>query len=182
MIIVACMPDDSRIEHLMLTASRSDYTQPVTFEVSFSVNGKVRELFNRDTWLYAYERHNNLFRIKYSIALKASSREVCEPIIFLRKASLYWSRDPTIEPYPPEKKVWVMIVMDNDSLLPRSVQEAQSMLFDVSRKVDVFALDKMLGKGVHEVYAEVSVSWSKHVYINADELSARSNKVTIKCL
>ncbi len=176
------MSDDSRIEHLMLTSIGSDCTQPVTFEVSFSVNGKVRELFNRDTWLYAYERHDNLFRIKYSIALRSPNRDICEPIIFLRKASLYWSRDPTIEPYPPEKKVWAMIVMDNDSLLPRSVQEVQSLLFDVSRKIDVFALDKVLGKGMHEVYAEVRASWNKHVYIDAKELSSRSNKVTIQCL
>ncbi len=175
----------SRIENVALTASseRVNCIEPLTLELSFSVNGKIREVFNRETWLYAYDKHDNLFRIKYAIVLRSSfGRNVCEPIIFLRKASLYWSRDPTIEPYPPEKKIWVMIVMDNDSLLPRSVQEAQSLLFDVTRKIDLFTLDRVLGKGKHEIYAEVKASWGKHVYINAHELSARSNKVTIECL
>jgi|LJSS01.1.fsa_nt_gb hypothetical protein len=181
------MSDDdnsSMIENVVLTASseRVNCTDPLTLELSFSVNGKIRDVFNRETWLYAYDMHDNLFRIKYTIALKSLGKDICEPIIFLRKASLYWSRDPTIEPYPPEKKVWAMIVMDNDSLLPRSVQEAQSLLFDVTRKIDLFTLDRLLGKGRHEIYAEVKASWGKHVYINANELSARSNKVTIECV
>jgi len=179
------MHDDSRIERIMLNASKSRIRsdEPLRLDVSFSVDGRIRSVFNRETWLYAYDNHDNVFRVKYTITLKASERgRSIEPITFLRKASLYWSRDPTIEPYPPEKKVWVMIVIDGDSILPRSVEEAQSLLFDVNRVIDTFSLGRVLGRGIHDVYAEVKASWGKHTYTDAKELRARSDSVSIELL
>lgn len=157
--------------------------EPITLDLRFSVDGHIRDVFTRDRWLDAYERHDNLFRIKYVMSIKRSSllsRDIAEPITLVRKASIYWSRDPTVQPYPPEKKVWIMIVMDQDSLLPRDEDEARALLFDVRKRIEI--VPSILGKGRHEVFAEVSAEWGRHVYTEPDRIHARSNRVMLEIL
>ncbi|MEM4443452.1 MAG: hypothetical protein QW593_04350, partial [Candidatus Nitrosocaldus sp.] len=102
------------------------------------------------------------------------------PITLVRKASIYWSRDPTMQPYPPEKKVWVMIVADQDSILPRDEDEARSLLFDVHRRIEI--MPSMLGKGKHSIFAEVSVEWGRHLYAEPEMITARSNEVRLEII
>ncbi|MEM0365271.1 MAG: hypothetical protein QW450_04230 [Candidatus Nitrosocaldus sp.] len=171
----------SMIRDVILDAS-STRDKPIVLDLRFRIDGRIRELFTKERWLDAYEHHDNLFRIKYAISIKKegslTSKDIVEPITFVRKASIYWSRDPTMQPYPPEKKVWVMIVADQDSILPRDEDEARSLLFDVHRRIEI--MPSMLGKGKHDIFAEVSAEWGKHVYAEADMLTARSNNVRLE--
>lgn len=179
------MSSINRIRDVILDAypnTAREY-EPIMLDLRFSVDGHIRNVFTKDGWLDAYEHHDNLFRIKYAVSIKMSSllrRDVAvvEPIAFVRKASIYWSRDPSIQPYPPEKKVWVMIIMDQDSILPRDEDEARSLLFDVHRRIEV--VPSILGKGKHSIFAEVSAEWGRHVYAEPERITARSNDVRLE--
>lgn len=180
----------SRIKDVMLSVSPASAREhePITLDLNFSVDGHVRDVFTRERWMDAYEHHDNLFRIKYTVNIKRrgalSTRDIVEPITFVRKASIYWSRDPTMQPYPPEKKVWVMIVMDQDSILPRDEDEARSLLFDVHRRIEMVPSpsSSMLGRGEHRVFAEVSAEWGRHVYTEPGRITAVSNDVRLEII
>lgn len=172
----------NRISGVILDASPTTVRdEPIILDLRFKIDGRIRDLFTKERWLDAYEHHDNLFRIKYAISIKKdgslTSKDIVEPITFVRKASIYWSRDPTMQPYPPEKKVWVMIVADQDPILPKDEDEARSLLFDVHRRIEM--MPSMLGKGRYDVFAEVSAEWGRHVYTEAEILTARSNKVRL---
>ncbi len=163
----------SRISDLSLSYSIDD--NMIDFEIRFKVVGRVRDVFNQDTWLDAYNKHDNLFRIRYTLTLNYGKNT--RPITFIRKASLYWSRDPTLPPFPPAKKIWCMIVSDDKPIIPSSVEEARSLLFDV--KSNIILSSNLLDKE-HSVYADVKASWGRHTFIEKEEIGARSNAIAIR--
>jgi hypothetical protein len=94
------------------------------------------------------------------------------PIKFVRKAALFWTRNPKI-PY----RIWVSIVKDDGPFYPLTIEEARSLLFDVHRVIELSGSD--LDFGAHNLYADIRVSWGRHEYVEAAEIKARSNEVEL---
>ena len=167
---------------LVPSASRINMNEPLTLDLQFKIDGRIREVFNQQTWTDAYNKHDNVFRVKYTIRIQTGSvkkRDVVEPIKLVRKASFYWSRNPKMLPPPPSKKIWTMIVLDDRPNLPESVEQARSLIFDVRRPIEL--IGSSIGKGKHKLIAHVSASWEKHTFTESMEVDARSNEVEIIC-
>lgn len=165
----------SSIRELTLIPSLIEFGEndSIEFMISFMIDGEVREKLNEDVWSTAYDKHDNLFRIKYTLVLSHG-----KPITLLRKASFYWSRDPKRYPLPPSKKIWVMIVRDDQPIIPKDTEEARRLLFDVQYSIVLDA--SSFHNGENEVYVDVKASWGRHTFIEKGEISARSTTIKIR--
>jgi hypothetical protein len=147
--------------------------EPAALILSFKIKGSIREVFNQKNWERAYNRHDNIFRIKIEITLKSSRKKIFRSEN-VRKASLFWTRNPKL-PY----RIWILIIKDDTPFYPSSVEEAKSLLFDVEKIIELKANN--LEPRNQNVYASIKVSWGKHYYTQPCELSIESNKVELTC-
>jgi hypothetical protein len=145
--------------------------QPLTLSLSFKVDGGVREVFSQKNWERAYNKHDNGFRMTIEVDIKSGRRTVM-PIKFVRKAALFWTRNPKI-PF----RIWVSIVKDDAPFYPLTEEEAKSLLFDVNKVIELSGSD--LDSGTQKLYADIRVSWGKHEYTDPTEIKARSNEVEL---
>jgi hypothetical protein len=145
--------------------------QPVTLSLSFKVDGEIRELFSQKNWERAYNKHDNGFRMTIEVDLK-SGRKTVMPIRFVRKAALFWTRNPRIS-----YRIWVSIVKDDAPFYPLTEEEAKSMLFDVNKVIELSGSD--LVAGTHKLHADIRVSWGKHDYTEPVEITGRSNEIEL---
>lgn len=145
--------------------------QPLTLSLSFKVDGGVREAFSQKNWERAYNKHDNGFRMTVEVDIKSGRRTVM-PIKFVRKAALFWTRNPKI-PF----RIWVSIVKDDAPFYPLTEEEAKSLLFDVNKVIELSGND--LDSGTQKLYADIRVSWGKHDYTDPTEIKARSNEVEL---
>src|SRR5919198_5738057 len=120
---------------------------PLTLILSFRVEGSIREAFSQKNWERAYNKHDNGFRMTIEVELK-SGRKTVMPIKFVRKAALFWTRNPKI-PY----RIWVSIVKDDAPFYPLTEEEAKSLLFDVNKVIELSGSD--LDSGAQKLYAEI---------------------------
>jgi hypothetical protein len=90
----------------------------------------------------------------------------------VRKAALFWTRNPKI-PY----RIWVSIVKDDTPFYPLTEEEAKSLLFDVNKVIELKGSD--LNSGTHKLYTDIKVSWGKHAYTQANEIKSRSNDIEL---
>ncbi len=148
--------------------------QPLTLNLSFKIEGAIREAFAQKNWEKAYNVHDNGFRMTIEVDIK-SGRKTIVPLKFVRKAALFWTRNPKI-PY----RVWVSIVKDDTPHYPLTVDEAQSFLFDVNKVIELSGND--LPAGAHKLSADIRVSWGKHDYTGPTEISGRSNDVELRAV
>ena len=145
--------------------------QPLTLSLSFKVDGGVREAFSQKNWERAYNKHDNGFRMTIEVDIKSGRRTVM-PIKFVRKAALFWTRNPKIS-----FRIWVSIVKDDAPFYPLTEEEAKSLLFDVNKVIELSGSD--LDSGTQKLYADIRVSWGKHDYTDPTEIKARSNEVEL---
>lgn len=166
--------DQSFISGAMLEKSQDTVKpgQPLTLSLSFKIDGAIRQAFSQNNWERAYNKHDNGFRMTIEVDLK-SGRKVIVPLKFVRKAALFWTRNPKI-PY----RVWVSIVKDETPYYPLSVEEAQSLLFDVDKVIELNGKD--IPAGAHKIFADIRVSWGKHEYTEPDKIDGRSNEIELK--
>jgi hypothetical protein len=164
----------NRIENVRLISPRTElYSEKrATFRIGFTIGGRIREVFNQKSWERAYNLHDNLFRIKIDIDLKSGSRKLAH-IGSLRKASLFWTRNPKL-PY----RIWILIIKDDTTFYPSSVEEAKSLLFDVEKDITVDASQIDFGK--QDIHAQIRVWWGKHQYTSSCELKSKTNKVSLR--
>jgi hypothetical protein len=164
----------SQISEIRLEQSQASVRedQPLTLSLAFKVQGAIRNAFVQKNWERAYNKHDNVFRMTVEVVLK-SGRKTIHSAKFVRKASLFWTRNPKI-PY----RIWVSVVKDDTPFYPLSVDEAQSLLFDINRVIELDGRD--LDSGTHKVSAEVKVSWGRHDYTEPSEISGRSNDVELR--
>ena len=94
------------------------------------------------------------------------------PTRFVRKAALFWTRNPKI-PY----RIWVSILKDDAPFYPLAEEEAKSLLFDVNRVIELSGSD--LDSGAQRLYADIRVSWGKHDYADPTEIKGRSNEIEL---
>jgi hypothetical protein len=145
--------------------------QPLTLSLSFKVEGAIREAFTQKNWERAYNKHDNGFRMTIEVDIK-SGRKTVMPLKFVRKAALFWTRNPKI-PF----RIWVSIVKDEAPFYPLEEEEAKSLLFDVNKVIELSGND--LDSGTQKLYADVRVSWGKHDYTEPAEIKGRSNEVEL---
>ena len=167
------MTDGSFITEAVLSKSQDSvkFDQPLTMSLSFKVDGTIRQAFDQKNWERAYNKHDNGFRMTIEVDLKSGRRTIV-PIKLVRKAALFWTRNPKI-PY----RVWVSIVKDETPYYPLAIEEAKSLLFDVNKVIELNGSD--LASGIHKLYAEIRVSWGKHEYTEPTEIKGRSNEVEL---
>lgn len=145
--------------------------QPLTLSLSFKVEGAIRGVFSQKNWERAYNKHDNMFRMTVEVELK-SGRKTVMPIKFVRKAALFWTRNPKIQ-----YRIWVSIVKDDAPFYPLTEEEAKSLLFDVNKVIELSGND--LDSGAQKLYANIRVSWGKHDYTEPVEIKARSNEIEL---
>jgi hypothetical protein len=144
---------------------------PLTLSLGFRVEGSIRQDFSQKNWERAYNKHDNGFRMTIEVDLKSGRRTII-PIKFVRKASLFWTRNPKI-PY----RIWVSIVKDDTPHYPLSEEEAKSLLFDVNTVIELSG--SQLDSGTHKLYTDIKVSWGKHQYTEPTEIKGRSNEIEL---
>ena len=166
----------SHISGAMLEKSRDSVgsDQPLTLRLSFKIEGAIREAFVQKNWEKAYNKHDNGFRMTIEVDVKSGRKKVM-PLKFVRKAALFWTRNPKI-PY----RIWVSVVKDDTPYYPLTVEEAQSLLFDVNKVFELSGTD--LASGAQRLSADIRVHWGKHEYTEPTEISAKSNEVELRAI
>lgn len=148
--------------------------QPLTLSLSFKIEGAIRDAFSQINWEKAYNKHDNGFRMTIEVDVK-SGRKVVMPLKFVRKAALFWTRNPKIK-----HRIWVSIVKDETPFYPLSEEEAKSLLFDVNKVIELSSA--RLQSGAHRLSADVRVYWGKHDYTKPAEISAKTNEVELRAV
>ena len=172
-MILFCQMADSFIDSATLDKSQESVRpdQPLTLSLSFRIQGAIRDSFSQKNWERAYNKHDKGFLMKIEIDLKSGRRRIAL-IKLVRKAALFWTRNPKI-PY----RIWVSIVKDDAPFYPLTEEEAKSLLFDVNKVIELKGSD--LPSGTHKVYADIMVSWGKHVFTEPYEIKGRSNYIEL---
>jgi hypothetical protein len=167
------MADNSFIDSAILTKSQESVKsdQPVTLSLSFQIKGSIRESFSQRNWERAYNKHDKGFLVKIEIDLK-SGRKTISQIKLVRKAALFWTRNPKIS-----YRIWVSIIKDDTPFYPLSEEEARSLLFNVNKVIELKGRD--LSSGTHKLYADIKVSWGKHEYTQPNKIMGRSNDIEL---
>jgi hypothetical protein len=164
---------DSFIDSATLDKSQENVRpdQPLTLSLSFRIQGAIRDAFSQKNWERGYNKHDKGFLMKIEIDLKSGRRRIAL-IKLVRKAALFWTRNPKI-PY----RVWVSIIKDDAPFYPLTEEEAKSLLFDVNKVVELKGSD--LFSGTHKLYADIKVSWGKHVFTEPNQIMGRSNYIEL---
>ena len=137
----------------------------VIANVSFAVQGGLRDEFNESNWEKAYAEHDNTFKIKYTVRLYTGDirkRTLGREINSYRKASIFWTRNPKLVNPMKNKRIWVQVAKNFEPFIALSVKGVQSELFDFNDKIIFDPAE--IGTGTHEIKTDVSVSWQKHIY------------------
>jgi hypothetical protein len=168
------MADTSFIANAILSKSQESvsYDHPVTLSLSFKVEGSIRESFSQKNWERAYNKYDNVFRMTIEVDLRSGGTTIM-PLKFVRKASLFWTRNPKI-PF----RIWISIVKDDTSYYPLSEEEARSMLFDVNKVIELNG-SYLDSAGTHTLYASIRASWGKHQYTQPTQINGRSNDIKL---
>ena len=172
-MILFCQMADSFIDSATLDKSQESVRpdQPLTLSLSFRIQGDIRDSFSQKNWERAYNKHDKGFLMKIEIDLKSGRRRIAL-IKLVRKAALFWTRNPKI-PY----RVWVSIIKDDAPFYPLTEEEAKSLLFDVNKVIELKGSD--LFSGTHKLYADIKVSWGKHVFTEPNQIKGRSNYIEL---
>ncbi len=150
----------------------------LAFTVNFKLRGGLRRNFVRSLWEKAYDEHDMGFRVGYWVSLVKRKGRLLPVEVkkdkFVRRGVFFWTRNPEL-PY----RVWATVATEFETILyPKTEEEAQSMLFDVTRTFEVPA--KKLGKGQHSVAAKVGVKWGKHVFTARGEATGKSPTLKVQ--
>lgn len=140
-------------------------------DLSFKIDGNIRDLFNPKVWEAAYDKHDKSFRMSIAVALKLQRTKILLAKI-TRKTSIFWTRSPKI-PY----RIWVLIIRDYDAFYPKTIEEAKSLMFDVNKVIELGTND--FSPGDNTIYADIAVSWGRHYYTEPTQISIVSN-ITVR--
>lgn len=174
--------EKSFIGNIELSRSNDGFklNKNVIINVKFSIMGALREAWNEKNWEKAYNKHDNVFKLKYEVKLYTGGlrkREIGKPQDTYRKAAIFWTRNPKLTQIA-ERKIWVQIAKNFEPFIPRTQTEAQEMLLDFDEKMEFGASE--LGEGKHTIGAEVFVSWLKHDYTESFSEKAHSEEIEIE--
>lgn len=160
--------------------------EPISLAIRFSVQGGLRDSFKPSTWDKAYDVHDTMIRIKYSVKLQKSKLafvigNLVSQKRFIRRATIYLSRDPGHADgrVGYQTKKWVLVTNEKDDpRVPTSQEEARSLLFDFTHDIPLIGSD--LGVGKHRLSAKATVKWGTRSYIKGGQASASSAPLKIE--
>ncbi len=172
------MDSSSRIDD-----ARMEITQngTLTARVGFSVRGGLREAFDEEHWERAYKEHDNSFKLKFGVRVYTKDlrkHTLGREIDSYRKASIFWTRNPKLVNPMKDKRIWVQVAKNFEPFVALTVGDVQRELFDFEEEIAIDAAE--LGAGTHNLNADISVAWQKHVYSEPESHKASvSASVTI---
>lgn len=137
--------------------------EPIILDLSFKINGNIRQVFNPKIWEAAYDKHDKSFMMSIAVALKLERTKILLTKI-TRKASIFWTRSPKIP-----SRIWVLIIRDDNPFYPLTIEEAKSLLFDVNKIIELDTNN--FNPGNHTIYADIKVSWGRHYYTEPTEIT-----------
>ena len=175
--------DKNFISDIKLTKSKDEFSsdEMVDIDVKFSIQGNLREAFNEKNWTVAYNKNDNLFKLKYGIKLLSSGirkHELGKPIETYRKASIFWTRNPKLVNPMKKKRIWVQVAKNFEPFIKLTEEEVRQELFDFDEKI-IFKASE-LGSGKHMIEAEAYVEWQKHDYTEPFKTKSRAKEIEIK--
>jgi hypothetical protein len=150
----------------------------LAFTVGFKLEGGIRRNFVRHLWEAAYDEHDLGLRMAYRVELCRQRSKILpsselKKDKFVRRGVFFWTRNPEL-PY----RVWATVATEFETILyPKTEEEAQNMLFDVTRSFELPA--SLLGKGQHTLEARIHAKWGKHVFTERGEASTKGPPVKI---
>ena len=164
------------LDNIVLTniTSKKNSNDLFSFNLGLKINGKIRELFKQSLWEKAYNKFDNTFRITVKVDLKSKTK-VIYSVKFVTKAVFFWTRNPKIQ-----HRIWIFIVKDDAPFYPESEEEAKSMLFDIEKVIELKTSSNT--DKVSTIYANVSVSWGKHIFTEPTKLVGKSNEEKIQII
>jgi hypothetical protein len=135
--------------------------------LSFSIDGFIRQVLTQKNWEKAYNKHDNSLRLTIKLDIKNNGK-IIESIKLIRKAIFFWTRNPKID-----HRVWIMIVKDDMPFYPLEEEEARQLLFDFNKDIEI--KPDVLSKGKNDITILVELSWGKHEFIEKNSLKKESN-------
>lgn len=173
---------ENQIGAMELVNSKEEYSEDdtVTVGVRFAVQGGVREAFNERNWTDAYDKNDNLFKMKYGIKLTSGGfrkKELGAPVDSYRKASIFWTRNPKLVNPMKEKRVWVQVAKNFVPYIRLTEEEVRQELFDFDEELKFKASE--LGRGRHKVGAEAFASWQRHEYVDAGNAKGSAKEIEV---
>ncbi len=174
--------DKSNISDISLTKSKDAFSldEDIDVDVKFSIQGNLREAFTEKNWTKAYNKNDNLFKLKYGVKLLSGGvrkREIGKPIDSYRKASIFWTRNPKLVNPMKKKRIWVQIAKNFEPFIRLTEEEVRQELFDFEEKI-IFKASE-LGTGKHKIGAEAFVSWQKHDYTEPFSTKSHAGEIEI---
>jgi len=175
--------EKNNISDINLIKTKDEFSSDeiITINVKFSIQGALREAFNEKNWTKAYNKNDNLFKLKYGVKLLTSGirkHELGKPIDAYRKASLFWTRNPKLVNPMKEKRIWVQVAKNFEPFIRLTEEEVRQELFDFDEKITFKASE--LGNGKHAIGAEAYIEWQKHDYIEPFSTKFNSKEIEIK--
>ena len=173
----------SSISEVQLLKSKDKISSDeiVNIDVKFSITGALRKNFNEKNWTIAYNKNDNIFKLKYGIKLYTTGlrkRILGKPIETYRRASIFWTRNPKLVNPHKEKRVWVQIAKNFEPFIMLTESKVQEALLDFNESVKFSASE--LGKGKHKLGAEVYVSWQKHYYTEPFSIKSHAKEIEVE--
>ena len=173
---------ESLISDIGIVKLKDEYALNDTIEinVSFKVEGGLRDAFNEANWTKAYNNNDVSFKMKYGIKLISGGfrkKEIGKTIDTYRKAAIFWTRNPKLVNPHKDRRIWVQVAKNFEPFIRLSEEEVRQELFDFNEKIIFKASD--LGKGKHKIGAEVFASWQKHDYTEPGNVKNNSKEIEI---
>ena len=170
------MNKESYIDNIVLKkiAEKSSKENTITLSLNFTINGFIREIFTQNNWEKAYNKHDNIFRVVIKLEIK-NNGHVIESRKLLRKAILFWTRNPKIN-----HRIWITIVKDETPYYPLEEEEAKNLLFNFQKEIEIES--SKLKDGKNKIVAKVNISWGKHEYIEKEEITKETNTEEIEII
>jgi len=145
--------------------------------VGFKLTGGIRRNFVRRLWEVSYDEHDLGLRMMYRVELAKQRTKLLTTELkkdkFVRRGVFFWTRNPEL-PY----RVWATVATEFETILyPKTEEEAQTMLFDITRSFELPA--SKLGKGQHNLEAKVHAKWGKHVFTERGEANGKTPTIKV---
>ena len=173
---------ESKISDIDIVKTKDEYAlnDSIEVNVSFKVDGGIREAFNETNWTKAYNNNDVSFKMKYGVKLTSGGfrkKEVGKTIDTYRKAAIFWTRNPKLVNPHKDRRIWVQVAKNFEPFIRLSEEEVRQELFDFNEKIVIKASE--LGKGKHKIGAEVFASWQKHDYTEPGNVKSNSKEIEI---
>jgi hypothetical protein len=159
----------TRIRSLEVGQTSGEVTadQGAQLRIRFKLVGGLVDAFSRDVWQTAYDVHDTSLRLLYRVKVMRKGgllgSQVAEPARYLKKATLYWTRNPDLTDNITNR-IWVMVI--DEEKVPHvfdTEKDVRESLFSFDRRLLVPAT--ALPKKGEKVVVEVKMKWGRHSFI-----------------